>query len=57
MLARTEADRLARMREEQGSAEREEMQVRGQTGGSRRFGMLLLGSQINPASTRLVAGD
>ena len=51
MLACAEADLLAGLREEQGSAQREELQVRQQTDGSQRFGMVPLGTQINWVST------
>ncbi len=51
MLARAEADLFTGLREEQGSAQREKLQVRHQTDSSRRFGMLPLGTQINLVST------
>ena len=54
MLARAEADLLAGLGEKQGSAQREELQVRRQRDGSRRFGMVLLGTKINLVSTRCV---
>ena len=51
MFACAEVDLLAGLREEQGSAQREKLQVWRQTDGSRRFGMLQLGTRINAAST------
>jgi hypothetical protein len=57
VLARAEADLLTGFGDEQGRAQREQMQMRHQTDGSRRFGMVLLDGPFNSLSTRFGTGS
>jgi len=54
MLAGAETHLLACLAEEQGSTQREELQVRHHADASRRFGMVPLDTQINRVSTHCV---